>query len=881
MDDDDENLVDWGYDDDVEEVIEASGPIEEDEEDILASDGEAPAPAEPDPSPQPASSNSKPSSSSSSSQQPSRSQQSPSSSRASLRPPPSPSTSSSSRPNGHPLPPKLGPSPRLSNATPTPKDLPSRPSSALQPAPHLSDRQILSAEPISSNGSAPPPSAPARAPERASRSPTPEIVALPPGWSVRTSSTMNRPYYYHAATKTALWDPPAQPSESSSRSASSSKPAPARQEQQQSTKQEQQQQQSAKKVETSLASRIAVEPSAVSSSTISSSVAQRQEASRPSSSTGIPHSEHHQAYLDARAPSPPTLLNRLGAFAAPTESAEGDRSKGASSTLRGTLSPPRSGRTTAARSRSPPPLNNSRSGSDIALEREKPDERERERLREVERERERERGRALEKERLLEKERNNPRYAHPAPARRRSPPPFTSNFRPRSRSPPPHIPLRGPPSPPPRRREPSPGPYRRPFSRSPPPRPRQRSISPRRPRPISPPSRWPKPTEERVGSGGGWGLSARAGRADSPPPAARPLSSQRPPLDSRASNQRPPSDSRPSGSAVGGARAPAAESDARRDSDQGRPVARRPSSPPAVVVRGQRERSPPSRRSPPPTSTTLSEPRSQRAPSPSRGPSSHATAPRAPDDPNVLVHPSRAKFVGAAPSAPSSAAPSTVQSRQRPTVLVPPFAPVPGIRLRQELEAGRRSSGVILKGSDSNYSPIGSRPGEAPARRWGAPAPTEEAASSASTSNTPVDAPSSSTPRQDPSPRASTSSAPLPPPRAPRARGAEPAPETYVPTPSNSYHPSDRDYEDQRGRPTYDSRNSAGMSLGERERQRELRFRDASPRRLTRTLPPEEPWETKRIAERKRAEKIMMERRGGVSSRSSSPLERMGENLTC
>lgn len=53
MDDDDENLVDWGYDDDVEEVIEASGPIEEDEEDILASDGEAPAPAKPDPSPQP------------------------------------------------------------------------------------------------------------------------------------------------------------------------------------------------------------------------------------------------------------------------------------------------------------------------------------------------------------------------------------------------------------------------------------------------------------------------------------------------------------------------------------------------------------------------------------------------------------------------------------------------------------------------------------------------------------------------------------------------------------------------------------------------------------------------------------------------------------
>ena len=39
MDDDDENLVDWGYDDEIEEVIDASGPIE-DEEDILASDGE-------------------------------------------------------------------------------------------------------------------------------------------------------------------------------------------------------------------------------------------------------------------------------------------------------------------------------------------------------------------------------------------------------------------------------------------------------------------------------------------------------------------------------------------------------------------------------------------------------------------------------------------------------------------------------------------------------------------------------------------------------------------------------------------------------------------------------------------------------------------------
>ena len=54
MDDDDENLVDWGYDDDVEEVVDASGPIE-DEDDILASDGEHDSPRTTQPQPPPTS----------------------------------------------------------------------------------------------------------------------------------------------------------------------------------------------------------------------------------------------------------------------------------------------------------------------------------------------------------------------------------------------------------------------------------------------------------------------------------------------------------------------------------------------------------------------------------------------------------------------------------------------------------------------------------------------------------------------------------------------------------------------------------------------------------------------------------------------------------
>ena len=205
-----------------------------------------------------------------------------------------------------------------------------------------------------------------------------------------------------------------------------------------------------------------------------------------------------------------------------------------------------------------------------------------------------------------------------------------------------------------------------------------------------------------------------------------------------------------------------------------------------------------------------------------------------------LVHPSRA---GLLQPVPSSARAPVIPAVSAP--VAEPSAPRPRF-----VSGGRIPDGIDYNGRvDPNLAPLKTM------RKWGAPSiPAEQPSAAAPPKATEKDLSSSSAPpptsvqgRSPPPTRVTlavtvaTPSAAAGPPSEPRL-GAKRDWST-----GDSYHPSSFHSDSRRDR--YDPRQSRGMSRLDRERERELRYRDAAPRHNS-NLPPEEPWETARIQER-------------------------------